>query len=128
MMKTFYLNFTMRFTLLVISSLFLCNIHLASAQTINEGFDNIATLAPAGWNMQNLSNPLGLTNWFQGNPAAVVAYDGATNAYIAANFNNTTGGTGTISNWLITPNRTLNNGVICKSETMPRLNPLCFCD
>ena len=79
------------------------------AQSFTEGFDNIGTLAGAGWNMQNLSSPVGSTGWFQGNPAVFVANSGATNSYIGANFNNTTG-TNTISNWLITPNVTLRNG------------------
>ena len=34
---------------------------------INEGFDDITTLVPNGWFMQNNSMPIGMTNWFQGN-------------------------------------------------------------
>jgi len=74
--------------------------------SLNEGFDNITTLATNGWSLQNNSSPLGTTNWFQG--TSVVgggpfdAYDGAANGYIGANYNNT-GTTGTISNWMITP-------------------------
>ncbi len=74
--------------------------------SLNEGFDNIATLAGNGWAFQNNSVPVGTTNWFQGTSVAgggpFDAYDGAANGYIGANYNNT-GNTGTISNWMITP-------------------------
>ncbi len=78
-----------------------------SVSSLDEGFDNITTLIGSGWFMQNNSAPLGTTNWFQGTSVSANgpfdAYDGAPNAYIGANFNNTTGGSGTISNWLLTP-------------------------
>ncbi len=76
---------------------------------IAEGFDDITTLPGNGWALINMSNPLGLTDWFQGNAGVFPAYDGAADAYIGANFNNTTG-SGTISNWLITPEQTIQNG------------------
>lgn len=79
-----------------------------SAQ-LTENFDVITTLPGAGWVQTNNSAPAGLNSWFQGNPTAFPAFNGATDSYIAANFNNTAG-TGTISNWLITPNFTLKNG------------------
>ncbi len=34
--------------------------------TLSEGFDNINTLVPAGWALINNSQPLGTTDWFQG--------------------------------------------------------------
>jgi hypothetical protein len=87
---------------------------LSNAQSITENFDDITTLAANGWVMQNNSNPVGTTNWFQGTSVAgggpFDSYNGAANSYIGANFNNTTGGSGTISNWLVTPYRTLRNG------------------
>jgi hypothetical protein len=67
---------------------------------IMEGFNDITNLP--GWFMQNNSSPLGTTDWFQGNPDVFPAQSGASDAYIGANFNNTTG-VGTISNWLLTP-------------------------
>lgn len=85
------------------------------AQAYTENFDNITTLTGSGWFQQNNSSPVG-TNpvWFQGTPPSAsgpfIAYNGADNAYIACNFNSTAGGTGTISNWLVTPNRILRNG------------------
>ncbi len=77
---------------------------------ITENFDNITTLTAAGWSMQNLSSPIGTqANWFQGNATVFSAFNGATTAYIAANYN-FVAGANTISGWLITPNVTLRNG------------------
>lgn len=71
----------------------------------------VAIPLPTGWNQQNLSDAGGTTNWFQGNSGVFAAQSGAATSYIAANFQNTTtGGPGTISNWLFTPNVTLTNG------------------
>jgi hypothetical protein len=84
-----------------------------NAQAFSETFNDITLLAGNGWVMTNASVAVGSTNWFQGNPTGAGgpfdAYNGATNAYIGANYNNT-GTTGTISNWLMTPNRTFRNG------------------
>ncbi len=74
----------------------------AQAVSITEGFDDVAL---PGWTKTNLSSPVGSTGWFQGNPAVFPSQAGATNSYIGANFNNTTG-SGDISNWLITPMQT----------------------
>ena len=41
--------------------------------------------------MINHSEPLGLTDWFQGNDAVFPAHSGASTSYIGANFNNTSG-------------------------------------
>lgn len=75
---------------------------------LTEGFDDITTLTPTGWSMQNLSQPQGTTSWFQGNDV-LAAHSGDPNSYVAANFNNA-GDTGTISNWLITPVLPISNG------------------
>jgi hypothetical protein len=78
--------------------------------SFSEGFDNIDTLIPNGWFMQNNSQPLGVTDWFQGNPNVFPSHQGAApDSYIGANFNNTAG-VGTISNWMLTPEITMNNG------------------
>src|SRR5947208_3251646 len=71
--------------------------------------------------MINHSEPLGVTNWFQGNNAVFPAFDGAPTAYIAANFNNTAD-VGTISNWLLTPVVNLVNGSVLTFYT--RTTPL----
>jgi len=85
----------------------------ANAQAYTENFDDITTLAGSGWFTQNNSSPLGSLSWFQGTSVAASgpfdAYNGAANAYLAVNFNSTAG-SGTISNWQISPNRTLRNG------------------
>jgi hypothetical protein len=80
---------------------------------ITEGFDTLTGTFPnqcvAGWTCINQSSPVGSTGWFQGNPGTFPAQAGATNSYIAANFNNTTGAN-TIDNWLITPQVNFGNG------------------
>lgn len=84
-----------------------------SAQAFTENFDDITLLAGNGWSLQNISTPVGSTNWFQGTSVAgggpFDSYNGAANAYVGANYNNT-GSIGTISNWMMTPNRTFRNG------------------
>lgn len=87
----------------------------AHAQAYTQNFDDISTLSGSGWVQQNNSSPVGVNPvWFQGTSVAAGgpfdAYNGAANAYIACNFNSTAGGSGTISNWLVTPNRTFRNG------------------
>lgn len=81
--------------------------------SFNEGFDDITLLPGMGWAFINNSNPLGLTNWFQGNTEAFIAHAGANNSYIGANYQNTSG-VGTISNWLITPEIVMNDGDVVK--------------
>lgn len=97
----------------VLCSLFvLGSISKYNAQSYTELFDDITTLPGNGWFIQNNSTPVGSISWFQGTPPTTgpfIAYNGADNAYIGVNFNST-GSTGTISNWLLTPNRTLRNG------------------
>ena len=75
----------------------------------DEGFEDITTLPGAGWSLQNLSDPLGTSDWFQGNSAVFPSHQGPADAYIAANYGSTSGA-GTISNWLITPEVVLRNG------------------
>ncbi|MFO0838178.1 MAG: choice-of-anchor J domain-containing protein [Phycisphaerae bacterium] len=82
---------------------------LGYAQAFSEGFDDITTLPGADWFMQNNSSPIGLTNWFQGNALVFPAQSGVDTAYMATNYNNVSGAN-IISNWLLTPNRTFNNG------------------
>ncbi len=80
---------------------------LAIPESFSEGFDDITNLP--GWFTQNNSSPIGTTSWFQGNSAVFPSHSGAPTSYIGANFNNTAG-TGTISNWLLTPEVSLANG------------------
>jgi hypothetical protein len=74
---------------------------------ISEGFNDI-TLLP-GWVLINHSQPLGASDWFQGNEGVFTAFDGAPDAYIGANYYNG-GGLATISNWLLTPEMPLQDG------------------
>ena len=67
---------------------------------ISEGFDDITALPD--WAIINHSEPLGVTDWFQGNDTVFPAHTGDPTSYIGANFNNT-GDLGTISDWLLTP-------------------------
>lgn len=69
--------------------------------TASEAFDDITTLAGDGWIQDNQSNPVGTTDWFQGNDTVFAAQAGAPTAYIGANFNNTAGSD--ICNYLILP-------------------------
>lgn len=80
-----------------------------AAALLNENFDNISTLPGSGWVLTNNSSPTGTTNWFQGNTGVFASQGGVDDSYIAANFLNTELG-GNISNWLLTPNLTVNNG------------------
>jgi len=94
----------------VVFGLMLCATTPAQALTIlSEGFADVSLLPGAGWVLTNNSIPSGTTGWFQGNDGVFPAQDGATDSYVAANFENADLG-GNISNWLLTPALTLSNG------------------
>ena len=78
---------------------------------LTESFDDITTLPGSGWVEINNSTTGGSTGWFQGNSGVFPSQSGAPDSYIAANFNNAGAG-GDISNWLLLPVLTLNNGDI----------------
>ena len=87
-----------------------CSLAASRARAdFSENFDDVSALAGQGWTFANKSAPLGITNWFQGNPEVFPAHSGAPNSYIAANFNNILT-SGVISNWAILPTMTLNDG------------------
>ena len=65
----------------------------------SQGFDNLST---SGWIQTNLSAPAG-GSWFQGVPEIFTAKTGADNSYAGANYLSAAGGSGTLSNWLISP-------------------------
>ena len=78
---------------------------------LSEGFNDVTTLAGAGWVRTNNSAAGGSTAWFQGQPASSFnAASGPADSFIAANFDNAPFG-GSISNWLITPQLSLNSSV-----------------
>jgi len=78
----------------------------AQAQAlVNEGFENVAGLAAAGWTFNNLSSPVGSTTWAPGVADPVdffFAQSGSDGSYISANFNNGVDG-GTLDNRMATP-------------------------
>jgi hypothetical protein len=77
---------------------------------LSEDFVDINSLAARGWVMINHSQPLGISNWFQGDSDNYFAApQGPPDSYIAADYYNVLT-LGTISNWLILPKLTLHNG------------------
>lgn len=83
-----------------------------------ENFDTFADLVPAGWISTNQSTPAGLSTWAQGGGTAFAGggYNGGATSFALVNYNSTTGA-GTISNWLITPVISLQNGDIVSFYT-----------
>lgn len=80
------------------------------SQAFTEDFDDINTLTTNGWYIENTGTTIGtIPSWIQGNPSNFPAYNGATNSYIGGHYSTITGN-GTISLWLVTPNRTFRNG------------------
>ncbi|MBC7899450.1 MAG: choice-of-anchor J domain-containing protein, partial [Saprospiraceae bacterium] len=97
-------------SLAIFMFLFLGGVRTANAQAIAEGFESFAALAAAGWSTSNRSQPIGAGAWSQcGGTAIPPAQAGPATSCTLVNFSSGTG-TATISNWLITPNRTFNNG------------------
>jgi hypothetical protein len=74
-----------------------------------EGFDDISLLPDADWAMINNSDPIGDLGWFQGDVATFIAHTGNSDAYIGANWQSVNDGT--ISNWLLTPEIELIDGM-----------------
>jgi hypothetical protein len=99
----------------------------AECNSLSEGFDDINNLIPGGWFMQNNSEPLGFTNWFQGVASTFPSQSGAPNSYIAANFSNGAH-LATISNWLLTPPLGLENGATLTFWTRTVDNPPVYPD
>ncbi len=107
--KSFTLKMTV-ISLAVFGYSFIIGAGGVNAQAINEGFENVAGLPSQGWFSVNKSQPLGASVWSQCSGTTIPpAQSGPTTSCALVNFNSTTG-TGTISNWLMAPVRTLNNG------------------
>lgn len=88
-----------------------------NAQVIfSEGFNSFATLS--GWTNTNQSSPMGTSTWAQGGGTAFSTggQAGGATSFTLCNFNSTTG-SGTISNWLITPVITVKNGDVISFYT-----------
>lgn len=101
---------------LIVLTVILVLTPIGAAAEVVEDFQFITDLPNRGWYMQNNSVPVGTTGWFQGNQNVFPAQAGASNSYIAANFNNTTGAN-PISNWLIAPNVFFHNGDVIRFWT-----------
>jgi len=89
--------------------------NVLKAQYFVQDFENVAGIT--NWVIQNNSLPLGPTTWEQGIITEFEAYSGA--GYIRANFGSTNDPTnnGRISNWLISPPVTFQNGDIISFYT-----------
>jgi hypothetical protein len=81
----------------------------AQALLLTEGFESISSLPGKGWSFINNSQPLGITDFFQGTQTVFAAQAGPADSYLGVNFNNASDA-GTISNWAITPQLTYQNG------------------
>lgn len=92
-------------------SFLLASLTFQAQNLISEGFDTFANLAGLGWTTTNQSLPLGASTWAQGGGTAFTTggQAGGATSFTLCNFNSTTGA-GTISNWLITPTISLQNG------------------
>ena len=66
------------------------------------GDNSMSGLFARGYLPSNQSNPLGTTDWYQGDRDQFIAYDGPDTGYVAADYNNT-GDNGDIDNWLVLP-------------------------
>ncbi|HEY0092654.1 MAG TPA: choice-of-anchor J domain-containing protein [Flavobacterium sp.] len=78
---------------------------------LTENFDNFAALSAEGWEVTNQSTPAGAGAWSQGGGTAFApgGYNGGATSFTLVNFTSTTG-VGTISNWLILPVISLQDG------------------
>lgn len=97
----------------------------SNAQTLlQENFNTLGSpiSLPSGWETTNLSSPIGSTSWFNGNTANFAPYEGA--GYISVNFQSGSG-VSYLSNWLISPPITVQNGdqvsfyTIAANQTYP---------
>lgn len=95
----------------VLAALVAGALHAVPAHADNflvEDFDDVSTLAAKGWVQVNGSSPaMPGDPWFQGNSAVFDSESGAPDSYIATNFISAGFG-GTVSNWLLLPELTLN--------------------
>lgn len=88
----------------------------SQAAQLSEGFENVPGLFSAGgWVQINRSNPVGPATYLQGGASLSPAQSGPSNSFTVVNFASTgspdgASGSGTISNWAITPTLVYNNG------------------
>lgn len=77
-----------------------------TAGACGEGFDDVSALAGRGWLIQNVSDPIGTTSWFQGNPAVFPSQSGVPDSYVSAGSQSASGSFPVVSVWLVTPDLT----------------------
>jgi hypothetical protein len=92
----------------------------AGVEVLNEGFSNVGGLS--GWAQVNNSVAPG-SAWFQGNAGIFTAQAGASDAYAAANFLSAANGSGTVDNWLITPELSLSGPTVLSFFTRHAADP-----
>ncbi|WP_309641060.1 T9SS-dependent choice-of-anchor J family protein [Flavobacterium sp.] len=93
----------------------------SQAQTLlTENFDTF----PVTWTKTNQSQPVGTSNWQQGNVSSFGGgFNGGATSYTAVNYNSVASGmSGTISNWLISPIVSLKDGDVIKFYTRAGAN------
>lgn len=103
----------MKHTYSVLTSALLLTASATNAQTIlGQHFDNIAGDLANGWIATNKSNPLGTQQWQQGTLViGAIALTGDSTSYAENSFQATdAAGSGTISDWFISPAVTLQDG------------------
>lgn len=106
-----------KITLLVLAAICVLGMNAQVIFTQNFNSYNSVVSGTSPWVVANNSSPLGITSWFMGNPGFFQAYSGPDSTYFAANYNSTSGSTGTISTWLISPTVSLTNGGVLQFAT-----------
>jgi len=97
----------------------------ASAASLTEDFAKVPGFASKGWTQQNNSTTPGdEPNWVQGGDGTpFTAHSGAGDSYLTVNYASVLDGDGpdTISNWLISPIMSFNNGDVVSFYTKTEL-------
>ncbi|MFM9908049.1 MAG: choice-of-anchor J domain-containing protein [Chitinophagaceae bacterium] len=100
---------------------------LTPDQSFTEEFDTVAEAYHRGWVPINNSNPKGSGIWTQGGAPFPIfspySSNGSYAGFIAADFNSTSGTDDVISNWLISPLVTMQNGDKISFYTRTQLLP-----
>ena len=100
----------------LLSIILLLSFGINQAQTLfTENFD----VFPTTWTKTNQSQPIGTSNWQQGNVSGFgTGFNGGATSYASVNYNSVAAGmAGTISNWLISPSISLKDGDVVKFYT-----------
>lgn len=99
-------------------------------QSFIEEFDTVAKAYERGWVPINNSNPKGSSIWTQGGAPLPIfepfSSNGTYAGFIAADFQSTSGADDVISNWLISPVITMQNGDVVSFYTRAQLLPNVF--